>query len=226
MFLNLACLALSATLGTTPKATVSANTSVTVDMFTSTAQFWMAFMQEPTSLNTTQPTALATIQAQDQKQTAANNKYVASMGPIQSPRDTAHATIGAAHVLVDYGRPSKKGRAIFGGLVPYDKVWRTGANAATVLVTDKDLTIGNLSVPAGSYTLYTLPSASGWKLIINREVGQWGLTYHKEFDLGQVPMTVSSAKSPVEKFLIDFDGGKMRLQWDTTVAEVPVAAKK
>src|SRR5580704_8423860 len=101
---------------------------------------------------------------------------------ILSPRDTARATIGAAHVLVDYGRPSKRGRVIFGGLVPYGEVWRTGANAATILVTDKDLTIGHQTVPAGTYTLYTIPSASKWQLIINKEVGQWGLTYHQEFD--------------------------------------------
>jgi hypothetical protein len=145
---------------------------------------------------------------------------------ILSPRDTARATIGKAHVLVDYGRPSKRGRVIFGKLVPYSTVWRTGANAATTFVTDKDLTIGKQIVPAGTYTLYTLPGPSAWQLIINKETGQWGTKYDSTQDLARVPMTVSSAKVPVEKFLIDFTGGMMRLQWDTTVVLVPVAEKK
>jgi hypothetical protein len=172
------------------------------------------------------PTTLAAVQAQDQAQTAQLNQFVASRGPLASPRDTARATIGSAHVLVDYGRPSKRGRVIFGDLVPYGQVWRTGANPATTLVTDKDLMIGTQLVPAGTYTLYTIPSQSSWQLVINKEVGQWGLVYHQEYDLGRVPMTVSSTKSPVEKFLIDFSKGTMRLQWDTTVVQVPIAVKK
>ena len=170
--------------------------------------------------------SFASVQAQDQAETQRNNAFVASQGAIASPRDTAHATIGGAHVTVDYGRPSKRGRDIFGGLVPYGQVWRTGANMATTLVTDKDLMIGTLSVPAGSYTLFTMPSASGWQLIVNKENGQWGLTYHPEYDLGQTPMTVSSAKTPVEKFMIDFSNGMLRLQWDTTVVQVAVTEKK
>jgi hypothetical protein len=165
-------------------------------------------------------------EATDQAETRRNNSYVYSHLPVASPRDTSRATIGNAHVLVDYGRPSKRGRAIFGSLVPYDQVWRTGANMATTLVTDKPLTIGTVNVPAGSYTLYTIPSASGWQLIINKENGQWGLTYHPEFDLGRTAMTVSTAKAPVEKFSIDFPSGKLRMQWDTTVAEVPIAEQK
>jgi hypothetical protein len=144
---------------------------------------------------------------------------------ILSPRDTTRATVGTAHVLVDYGRPSKRGRVIFGGLVPYGKVWRTGANAATTFVTDKDLTIGTQTVPAGTYTLYTLPSASSWLLIINKQTGQWGTQYDQSQDLVRIPMTVSSVKSPVEKFVIDFSQGNMRLCWDTTVAQVSIAGK-
>ncbi|HXC25356.1 MAG TPA: DUF2911 domain-containing protein, partial [Gemmatimonadaceae bacterium] len=140
--------------------------------------------------------------------------------------DTARATIGTAHVVLDYGRPSMRGRAIFGGLVLYGQVWRTGANAATVLKIDKTLKIDTLTVPPGEYTLYTLPSATGWQLIVNKEVGQWGLTYHPQFDLGRVPMTVATttANPPVEKFLIDFANGQLRLRWDTSVIQVPVTA--
>jgi hypothetical protein len=168
----------------------------------------------------------AQLQAEDQAQTQMYNQMLAQNGPLASPRDTTRDTIGAAHVLVDYGRPSKRGRVIFSDLVPYGEVWRTGANAATTLVTDKDLTIGKLAVPAGTYTLYTIPAAASWQLIINKEIGQWGLTYHQELDLGRVPMAVSSTKMPVEKFLIDFTPGMMRFQWDTTVVQVPIAEKK
>jgi hypothetical protein len=171
------------------------------------------------------PLNLAATQAKDQARTQQLNQFVASRGPLQSPRDTARATIGTAHVVIDYGRPSKRGRDIFGGLVPYGQVWRTGANAATVLQTDQPLWIDTLKVPAGTYTLYTLPSATGWQLIVNKEVGQWGLVYHPEFDLGRVPMTVATttASPAVEKFLIKVGKGWLRLRWDTTVVQVPLA---
>ncbi len=143
-----------------------------------------------------------------------------------SPRDTSRATIGGAHILIDYGRPSKRGREIFGALVPYDKVWRTGANAATTLVTDADLVIGGAKVSAGTYTLYTIPAKdSAWRLIINKQTGQWGTDYDSSQDLARVPMTVASIKSPVEKFEITFDAKAMHLRWDTTDATVPVSAK-
>ncbi len=146
-----------------------------------------------------------------------------------SPRDTARGTIGGAHLLVDYGRPSMRGRAIFGEktLVPYDKVWRTGANAATTLVTDKDITIGGIPVPAGTYTLYSLPSAKGWQLIINKQTGQWGTEYDQTKDLARVPMKLTTIASPVEKFEIVVGSDSMlHLRWDTVDAAVPVAAAK
>jgi hypothetical protein len=214
MLLNLTSLTLSALLGATSPTPIAVPKIVTPEV-------------AATTVRDSQPdSTLAQIQARDQAMTARANKSMAARGPIASPRDTARATIGTAHVLVDYGRPSKRGRVIFGGLVPYDQVWRTGANMATTLVTDKALTIGDQTVPAGSYSLYTVPSKSSWQLIINKEVGQWGLTYRPEFDLGKTPMTVSTSTSPVEKFLIDFSDGKMRLRWDTTVVEVPIAEKK
>jgi hypothetical protein len=179
-----------------------------------------------TSASTARAQIDAKTQADDQAQTQSLNQMLAQSGPLASPRDTTRATIGSAHVLVDYGRPSKRGRVIFGDLVPYGEVWWTGANAATTLVTDKALMIGQQLVPAGRYTLYTLPDTSRWTLIINREVGQWGLTYHQEMDVGRVPMTVTSLKAPVEKFLIDCAGGQMRFQWDTTLVQVPIAEHK
>jgi len=134
-------------------------------------------------------------------------------------------------VTIQYSRPSMRGRKIFGGLVPYDEVWRTGANAATSLKTDVALTIGSASVPAGSYTLYTLPGASSWKLIINKQTGQWGTEYSQSQDLARVDMKVSQRSSPLEEFTISFDktGGNsatLKLEWDTTVASVNVQEKK
>src|SRR5271157_4536194 len=108
-------------------------------------------------------------------------------------------------VTIQYSRPSMRGRKIFGGLVPYGQVWRTGANAATSLKTNVDLTIGGANVPAGSYTLYTLPGADSWKLIINKQNGQWGTEYNKGQDLARVDMKVGQSSSPVEQFTISFD---------------------
>jgi len=134
-------------------------------------------------------------------------------------------------VSIEYSRPSMRGRKIFGGLVPYDQVWRTGANAATGLKTDVALNIGGASVPAGSYTLYTLPGANSWKLVINKQTRQWGTNYDQSQDLARVDMKVSQRSSPLEQFTISFDktGGDsamLKLEWDTTVASVEVTEKK
>ncbi|MGE0555950.1 MAG: DUF2911 domain-containing protein [Gemmatimonadales bacterium] len=142
-----------------------------------------------------------------------------------SPRDTTRAVVAGANVLVDYGRPSKRGREIFGGLVPYGRVWRTGANEATHLVTDKPLMFGSTMVPAGTYTLYTLPAADGWQLIINKQTGQWGTSYDESQDHARVPMRVASLPEVVEQFTIKIEpgsgGGVLKLEWDRTVASIP-----
>lgn len=154
-----------------------------------------------------------------------NNK-----GPILSPRDTTRATVGTAHLLVDYGRPSKRGRVIWGGLNPWGKVWRTGANAATTFVTDRDLAFGSAVVPAGTYTLYTVPNEKGpWYLVVNKQNGQWGTEYHEEQDLVRIPMTTKSVGSSVEKFAINVvpsgSGGAIQLVWDQTEADAPFSVK-
>lgn len=130
-------------------------------------------------------------------------------------------------VTVDYGRPYMRNRKIMGGLVPYGKVWRTGANAATGFVTEAPLTIGNTAVPAGSYTLYTLPSENGWKLIVNKQTGQWGTEYNEGQDLARIDMKTSQLPSPVDQFTISFDKqgpntGIMKLEWENTSATVDV----
>src|SRR5437867_3857960 len=146
-----------------------------------------------------------------------------------SPRDTARATIGGAEVSIDYSRPSRRGRDIFGALEPWNKVWRTGANAATQLTTPVDLVIGGATVPAGKYTLWTLPSPTGWKLIINKQTGQWGTEYHEEQDLVRVDAKVETLASPIEQFTIAFDPAgaptAITFTWDKTRYSVPVAKK-
>jgi DUF2911 family protein len=146
-----------------------------------------------------------------------------------SPRDTARGTIGGADVWVDYSRPSLRGRQIFGALEPWDKVWRTGANAATQFNTPVDLVIGGATVPAGKYTLWTLPSPTGWKLIINKNTGQWGTTYDPAHDLVRVDAKVETLATPVEQFTIAFEPATapsaITFAWDRTRYSVPVAKK-
>ena len=147
-----------------------------------------------------------------------------------SPAEQANVTLNGKDVTIYYCAPSMKGRKIFGDLVPYDKVWRTGANSATTLKTQSTLRIGNLIVPPGTYTLYTLPAQHGWKLIVNKQTGQWGTVYNQDQDLGRVDMMDGVVpSSPVEKFVIAFDntqGNKteLRLKWDSTNVYVPITA--
>jgi hypothetical protein len=136
-----------------------------------------------------------------------------------------------ATVTIDYCAPSIRGRTIFGGLVPYGEVWRTGANAATTLKTTGTLQIGDLDVPAGTYTLYSLPTADGWKLIVNKQTGQWGTVYDKAQDLGRVQMSAGSTAVPVETFVIDFEKtigqtAELHLKWAGVDASVLITAVK
>jgi hypothetical protein len=142
-----------------------------------------------------------------------------------SARDTARGTVGTASVWVDYGRPAVRGRVIFGGIVPWGQVWRTGANAATQFSTDKDLVIGGTTLPAGKYTLWTLPTRDGATLIINGQTGQWGTDYDAGRDVARVPLTVSSLPTPVERFTIAVGDGALTMSWDRTRFSVPLQVK-
>ena len=151
--------------------------------------------------------------------------------PLSPPGSASVKFDDGKTVTIDYSRPSMRNRKIFGGLVPYGQVWRTGANSATSLKTDANLTIGGASVPAGSYTLYTIPSETGWKLIINKQTGQWGTDYDEKQDLARVDMKVASSATPTEQFTISFDktGGNaatLKLDWANTTASVSVSEKK
>jgi hypothetical protein len=153
-----------------------------------------------------------------------------SIKPPLSPPAQASVSLAGHTITIDYSAPSMRGRKIFGGLVPYDKVWRTGANAATTLKTDVNLRIGDLGVPAGTYTLYTIPEEHGWTLIMNRQTGQWGTQYDQSKDLGRVKMSEGVVPSnPVETFQIRFENTKgntseLHLRWETTNVYVSVTA--
>lgn len=149
----------------------------------------------------------------------------ATRPPVASPRDTAELAIAGGQLMVDYGRPSMRGRTIMGGLVPYGQVWRTGANQATHFTTPVNLRIGGIAVPAGTYTLYTLPTADSWQLIVNRQTGQWGTEYDAARDLARIPMRVERTSAPVEQFTIALEPGstpRLALTWENTRAWVPV----
>lgn len=161
----------------------------------------------------------------------AQPQFAQAQKPPLSPPAKTDVTLTNAHISIDYSAPSVRGRTIFGGQVPYGEVWRTGANAATTLKTSGALQIGDLSVPAGTYTVYSLPTADGWKLIINKQTGQWGTVYDKSQDLGRVAMSVGSNAAPVETMVIDFektmgDKSELHVKWANVDASVQVTAVK
>ena len=149
-------------------------------------------------------------------------------GAVQlSVRDTTRATIGGANFTVDYGRPLARGRLLLGDILPYDEVWRTGANAATQFSTSVPITLGGVRLPAGTYTLWTVPRTNGADLIVNKQTGQWGTGYNPKFDIGKSPMATGAAASPVEKFTIsisstDAHHGTLVMEWGTFRWTAPI----
>src|SRR5271165_1482915 len=148
-----------------------------------------------------------------------------------SPVASASCDLGAGKTIkTDYSSPRMKGRKIYGGLVPFGEVWRTGANDATTFVTSADVVVGGKSVPAGSYTIFTVPTADKWTLIVNKKTGEWGIPYKYESDeLVRVDMKISKLPSPVENFTIAYDQSgascTLRMDWETTRASVNITAK-
>jgi hypothetical protein len=124
-----------------------------------------------------------------------------------SVRDTARGRAGGADVMVEYSRPLARGRVLLGGLIPYGRVWRTGANAATHVTFSAPVMVAGTPVDSGTWTLWTLPSEEGVQLIINRETGQWGTGYRAEHDMARVPMGVGTPPTPVEAFTIRVEDG-------------------
>ncbi len=148
-----------------------------------------------------------------------------------SPHEQVSASLGGKKVTITYGRPYKKGRDIFGGLVPWQQVWRLGADEATALDTETDLIIGGVAVPKGSYTLYAIPSEKEWTLVINKKVKTWGAyEYDQKLDVGRAKMAVTAPPALVEQLTISIEtkgdkSGTLKAVWDKTVASVPIAAK-
>ena len=153
--------------------------------------------------------------------------------PLLSPAAMAAVTIGGKAIVIHYNTPSMRGRKIMGDLVPYGQVWRTGANPATSFVTAGNLKIGDLAVPTGNYTLYTLPAAPGtpWLIILNKQTGQWGTVYKPEMDLGRSPMHAATLPAPQEVMSLSFEkttanSTELHVKWETTDEWVKIVAVK
>ena len=142
-----------------------------------------------------------------------------------SPHVKTEWKVDGANISITYGRPSLKGRSVGQDVAPYGKEWRVGADEATTLVTDKALKFGSLAVPAGTYTLYTVPGENEWQLIVSKKTGQWGVPYPAGQDLGRVPMKVEKSGKPVEQLTISIDdtsaGGALKVSWGTVTASAP-----
>lgn len=143
-----------------------------------------------------------------------------------SPHVRTDWTVGSAHISISYGRPSIKGRAE-ATLMPTGKPWRTGADEATVLTTDKQLTFGSVALKPGSYTINTVPGTTSWQLIFGKlsSPKQWGIPYRKDLEIGRAPMKLGKTSAPVEQVTISIDkvgsGGILRVEWGTTSAATP-----
>jgi hypothetical protein len=161
--------------------------------------------------------------------------FMAALGSAQTekaarPSPAAKATCVLADgktITVDYSSPRAKGRKIYGGLVPYGEIWRTGANEATTFVTTADVMVGGTHVPAGSYTIFTIPNKDKWALVISKKTGEWGTNYPgPENDLARIEMKASTLPAAAENFTIAFDksagGCTLRMDWETTRASVEV----
>jgi hypothetical protein len=148
-----------------------------------------------------------------------------------SPAASARCDLGGSKTIqTNYSSPRMKGRKIYGDLVPFGQVWRAGANEATTFVTSSDVVVGGTTVPAGSYTIFTVPTPDKWTLIINKKTGEWGIPYKYESDeLARVEMKVSKLPAPVESFAIAYDksgsGCSLRMDWENTRASVDITAK-
>lgn len=144
--------------------------------------------------------------------------------PALSPRGAMQADVGDATISVDYGRPFARGRTLLGGIIPLDRVWRTGANAATHITTTAPIRLAGVPLEAGTYTLWTLPSEDGVQLIINAQTGQWGTAYGRDRDIARVPMETETLDDEVEQFTIRVDpaGPDLVMEWGSFRWRAPI----
>jgi hypothetical protein len=145
---------------------------------------------------------------------------------VASPNVIAKGMVGGQNVVVTYGSPRRRDRTILGNVVPYDKVWRTGANEATVILFDHPMVIGSTTFPAGAYSLWTLPKRDGSvDLIVNSQHGQYGTDYDASHDIVHIPMKAATATAPQDNFTFLVAPRELSLSWDTFVWTVPIAVK-
>jgi hypothetical protein len=147
-----------------------------------------------------------------------------------SVRDTVSAKIGDASFTIDYSRPLLRGRKLLGDVIPYERVWRTGANAATQFTTSASIKLAGIAVPAGTYTLWTLPHPNGVDLIVNKQSGQWGTEYNSSYNLGTAKMHSEQLPAPVEEFTIsivpvDNQHGTLLIEWGSFRWTAPIEIK-
>ncbi len=165
----------------------------------------------------------------DKKMSKEKSADIKFPGIQKSPTDIAYlrdGRQGPVHAKVVYSRPFKNERAIFGELVPYGKVWRTGADEATEITFYKDVMFGGKEVGAGSYALFTIPNADSWTVILNSGLHQWGaFTYDEKMDVARVTAKPAMMDESVENFSIAFSDGNMIMGWDKTMIAVPVKVK-
>lgn len=142
--------------------------------------------------------------------------------------DAIEATVHTTHLKVVYSRPSVRGRVIFGEVVPWNRIWRTGADAATELTTDRPLYFNGKELPAGDYSLFTLPTPNGWTLIFNKQAGIWGTEHNAGYDFLKVPMVTEPLKEPAElltfSIIASNNGGVLSIAWDKVKASVRFTA--
>ncbi|MCS6973916.1 MAG: DUF2911 domain-containing protein [Cyclobacteriaceae bacterium] len=150
-----------------------------------------------------------------------------SVRPRPSPLAIASVRYKDTYVKITYSRPQKRGREIFGKLVPYDEVWRTGANEATEITTTRDLIVNGVLLTAGTYSLFTIPRKEQWTIIVNKDVGLWGAyNYNPKMDILRFDVKAQSVEPPVESFTIQFEQknntADLILMWDTVKVVIPV----
>jgi hypothetical protein len=147
--------------------------------------------------------------------------------PRISPHESTQAVVDGAEISINYGRPSMRGRKIFGALVPYGRIWCPGADEATKLTTSRDLRFGTLQVPAGSYSLWMEPTSGDWTLILNQRADVWHTRHPAQDDLGQVRLEKRTLSAPVEQLTFSVEknpqgpGGVLRMRWETTEVSAP-----
>jgi hypothetical protein len=155
------------------------------------------------------------------------SRVIAEQKPRASPHERVSGTVGGSTITVTYGRPYMKGRKIFGGLVPYERVWCPGADEATVLDSSRDLQIGDLKVPAGPHTIWILPTENEWTLIVSKEESGFHTRYHPELDLGRIAVQKTPLPAPIEQLTFEFretdaKSGVLAMKWETTEVSVPL----